>query len=298
MDLVYDFIRNGLQVLVQKGALPDEFKYGFVINSLLCACLVGPVLGALGTIVIVKRLAFFSSAVGNAAITGIALGILFGEPVSAPYVSLISFALLFALLLNFVRTKTDMPQDALIAVFLAASLAAGSALMFSVTRTINIHILDSFLFGSILTTSYSDITLLLVTGGLAVIACGFYFNRLLLSGLDPVLAGVRGVRVTVANYLFVIIVALVTVASIKTVGAILVEALLIIPAAASRNISSSLKSFVLWSVIFGTVSAVAGIVLPVHFDISIPSGAAIIICATGIFVITLVIRMFRVRQTV
>jgi zinc transport system permease protein len=296
MDFIYDFIRNWLQVLVQNGALPEEFKYGFVINSLLCALLVGPVLGALGTIVVVKRMAFFSSAVGNAAITGIALGILFGEPVSAPYISLISFALMFAILLNFVRTKTDMPQDALIAVFLAASIAIGSALMFSVTRKINIHILDSFLFGSILTTSYGDITLLVVTGIFAVVACGFYFNRFLLTGLNPGLAGVRGIRVNVANYVFVIVIALVTVASIKTVGAILVEALLIIPAAASRNISRSLKSFVVWSILFGTVSAVAGIILPVHYGISIPSGAAIIIIATTIFVVTLAFRMVKVRR--
>jgi zinc transport system permease protein len=296
MDVVYDFIRNGLQVLVQNGALPEEFRYGFVINSLMCAILVGPVLGALGTIVIVKRMAFFSSAVGNAAITGIALGILFGEPVAAPYISLISFALVFAILLNFARNKTNMPQDALIAVFLAASLATGSALMFTVTRTINIHILDSFLFGSILTTSYNDITLLVVTGAIALFACWFYFNRFLLSGLNPSLAGARGIKVKTANYLFVIVIALVTVASIKTVGAILVEALLIIPAAASRNLSSSLKSFVLWSVLFGTVSACAGIVVPVHYGISIPSGAAIIILATVIFIVTLVIRMFRVKH--
>lgn len=296
MDLIYDFIRNGLQVLVQNGALPEEFKYGFVINSLLCALLVGPVLGALGTIVIVKRMAFFSSAVGNAAITGIAIGILVGEPVAAPYISLISFALMFAILLNFVRTKTDMPQDALIAVFLAASIAVGSALMFSVTRKINIHILDSFLFGSILTTSYSDITLLVITGTIAIATCGFFFNRFLLTGLNPGLAGVRGIRVKAANYIFVIIIALVTVASIKTVGAILVEALLIIPAAASRNISSSLRSFVVWSILFGTISAVAGVVLPVHYSISIPSGAAIIIFATAIFICTLAIRMVRVRR--
>jgi zinc transport system permease protein len=273
--------------------LPEEFKYGFVINSLLCACIIGPVLGALGTVVVVKRMAFFSNAVGSAAITGVALGILFGEPVSAPYISLIAFALLFAILLNFARGRTDMSQDALIAVFLAASIAVGSALMFSVTRKINIHILDSFLFGSILTASYSDITLLAITGVLALIAGGWYFNRFLLSGLNPDLAAVRGVNVTIANYLFVAIIALVTVASIKIVGAILVEALLIIPAASARNIARSLRNFVIWSVVFGSAAALGGIVLPVHYNVSIPSGAAIIIVATGIFIVTLGIRMVR-----
>jgi zinc transport system permease protein len=293
MDFLYDGIRNILQILVQNGSLPEEFKYGFVINSLLCACIIGPVLGALGTVVVVKRMAFFSNAVGSAAITGVALGILFGEPVSAPYISLIAFALLFAILLNFARGRTDMSQDALIAVFLAASIAVGSALMFSVTRKINIHILDSFLFGSILTASYSDITLLAITGAVALAAGGWYFNRFLLTGLNSDLAAVRGVKVNVANYLFVVIIALVTVASIKIVGAILVEALLIIPAASARNIARSLRSFVVWSVVFGSAAALAGIVLPVHYNISIPSGAAIIIMATVIFVVTLGIRMVR-----
>ena len=296
MDILFDSIRNILQILVQNGTLPEEFKYGFFINSLLCALIAGPVLGALGTVVVVKRLAFFSNAIGHAAITGIALGILFGEPVSAPYISLISFGLLFAILLNFTRSKTDMSQDALIAVFLSSSIAIGSALMFAVTRKINIHILDSFLFGSILTASYDDITLLAVTGALALGVCAIWFNRFMLTGLNPNLAAVRGVRVTLSNYLFVIIVALVTVASIKIVGAVLVEALLIIPAAAARNVATSLKSFFTLSVVFGLLSAATGIIVPVHFNISIPSGGAIIICATILFILTFMVRLVRARH--
>ena len=295
MDIIYDLIRHFLQNAAQNGMLPEMFKYGFIINSLLCALLIGPILGALGTIVVVKRMAFFSSAIGHAAITGIALGIMLGEPVSAPYISLIAFSLLFSLYLNFSRNRTDMSQDALIAVFLSASIAIGSALMFSVTRKINIHILDSFLFGSILTASYSDITLLVIAGAITAVLGLLFFNRFMLAGVNADLAEVRGVPVMAFNYLFVIMIALVTVASVKIVGAVLVEALLIIPAAAARNVCSSLRGFIVYSVIFATIAAATGILLPVHMNWSIPSGGAIIIAATILFLLTMGIRMVRAR---
>ncbi len=296
MEALYDFIRHLAQQWVQNGILPESFKYGFVVNAMLCALLIGPSLGAIGTMVVVKRMAFFSSAIGHAALTGIAIGIFFGEPVSSPYVSLFAFALLFAIYLNFSRNKSGMAHDTLIGVFLAASIAVGSTLMLTVTRKINIHILDSFLFGSILSAGNGDITLLLVITICTVVVGALYFNRLMLTGLNPTLAAVRGVSVTAVNYMFVILIALITVSSVKIVGAILVEALLIIPAAAARNISSSLKSFVLYSVIFASFSALAGIIVPVEMNLSVPSGGAIIIIATMIFIVTLVIKIIRTRH--
>ncbi len=280
MDALYDFIRHLAQQWVQIGILPESFKYGFVVNAMLCALLIGPSLGAIGTMVVVKRMAFFSSAIGHAALTGIAIGIFFGEPVSSPYVSLFAFALLFAIYLNFSRNKSGMAHDTLIGVFLAASIAVGSTLMLTVTRKINIHILDSFLFGSILSAGNGDITLLLIITICTVVVGALYFNRLMLTGLNPTLAAVRGVSVTAVNYMFVILIALITVSSVKIVGAILVEALLIIPAAAARNISSSLKSFVLYSVIFSSFIALTGIIIPVEMHLPVPSGVDIVLIAT------------------
>jgi len=293
MDAIYDAVRHTAQYWVQMGLLPDSFKFAFVINSVICALIIGPVLGAIGTAVVAKRMAFFSNAIGNSALTGIAIGILLGEPVNNPYISLFSFSILFAIFLNFSKNKSGMSHDTLIGVFLAASLAIGASLMMFATRDINIHILDAYLFGSILTASNYDINLLLGIAVLSLSAGFIGFNRTIMSGLNPVLAQVRGVRVIVYDYIFVVLIALITVASVKIVGAILVEALLIIPAAAARNISRSLKSFVVWSVVFATVSALAGIIIPMEFKIPIPSGGAIIICATAIFISTLFIKILR-----
>jgi len=293
MDFIYDFIRHSAQNMVQAGMLPDSFKFAFVVNSLICAILIGPMLGAIGTAVVAKRMAFFSNAIGNSALTGIAIGILLGEPVNNPYISLFAFAILFAIFLNFSKNKSGMSHDTLIGVFLAASLAIGASLMMFATRDINIHILDGYMFGSILTAGNSDINLLLVVAILAITAAIFGFNRTIISGLNPSLAQVRGVKVLVFDYAFVVLIALITVASVKIVGAILVEALLIIPAAAARNISRSLKSFVSWSIVFATFSAITGIIIPMEFKIPIPSGGAIIIVATIIFISTLLIKIVR-----
>ncbi len=296
MEIIYDWIRYSAQIGAQKGVLPESFTYSFLVNALLCALLIGPSLGAIGTMVIAKRMAFFSTAIGHAALTGIAIGIMLGEPVSAPYVSLFSFALLFAIYLNFSRNKSGMSHDTLIGVFLAASIAVGSTLMLIVTRKTSIHILDSFLFGSILSAGNQDITLLLIITIATIIIGAFYFNRLMLTGLNPALAAVRGVPVMALNYMFIILIALITVASVKIIGAVLVEALLIIPAASARNISSSLKSFIIYSVIFASFSAITGILLPIELNLPVPSGGAIVIIATIIFIITLIIKTITSRH--
>lgn len=293
MDAIYDMFRHTIQTLVQDGYLPSALKYTFVINALMSALLIGPTLGAIGTLVVAKRMAFFSSAIGNAALTGIAIGIILGEPVAAPYVSLFAFSLLFAIFLNFSKNRSGMSHDTLIGVFLAASLAVGSTLMLSVTKSINVHILDNFLFGSIITANSQDITLLLIVVVATIFVGLKNFNRLLLSGLNPSLATVRKVPVQAYDYLFVILIALITVASVKIVGAVLVEALLIIPAAASRNVSRSLASFVGISIVISTISAVTGILLPMQLGLSIPTGGAIIIIATLFFIATLLIRIIR-----
>ena len=293
MDFIYDAIRHLAQQAVQGGFLPDSFKYAFVTNAMLCAILIGPALGAIGTVVVAKRMAFFSNAIGNSALTGIAIGILLGEPVNNPYICMFSFAILFAIFLNFSKNKSGMSHDTLIGVFLAASLAIGASLMMFATRDINIHILDGYMFGSILTAGNGDITLLLIITVLAIAAGIFGFNRIIMSGLNPSLAQVRGVSVLIYDYAFVVLIALITVASVKIVGAILVEALLIIPAAAARNVSKSLKSFVLLSVIFATLSAITGIIIPMEYNLPIPSGGAIIIVATAIFILTLLVKIVR-----
>ena len=275
----YESFRLMVQGWASSGYLPEALAYGFVVNALLAGLMIGPVLGGLGTLVVVKRFAFFSEAVGHAALTGVAIGILLGEPYTGPYGSLFGYCLLFGILLNFLRNRTGLSPDTLIGVFLSVSLALGASLLLMLAGKINVHILENVLFGSVLTVSAQD---LLVLGIVAVLVLALalpLYNRIMLASFNPQLAAVRGVAVKTLDYLFVVLVTLVTVAAVKVIGAILVGALLVIPAAAARLVSQSLKGFFFLSVLIATISTLLGILLPIVFDLPVPSGAAIILVA-------------------
>lgn len=290
MSNFYESIRVYIQNLAYDGDLPIAFEYGFVINAVLCALVIGPVLGGMGTLVVSKRMAFFSQAIGNAALTGVAIGILLGESYTSPYVSMFSFCILFGLVLNYTRNRTQMSSDTLIGVFLSISLALGASLMLYVSAKVNTHILEAILFGSILTVNDTDINVLLVVS-ILVTAMGIpLFNKLVLASLNPSLAHVRGTNVQLLEYIFIVMITILTVACVKIIGAVLVEALLLIPAAAARNVNTSLRGFFFWSIVIATFSCLAGVLLPMQWDIPLPSGGAIILVAACAFIFTTILR--------
>lgn len=292
---VLDIIRNFFMNLAQQGVLPDYFKYAFVINSLISALFVGPILGGLGTMVVTKRMAFFSESIGHAALTGIALGVLFGEPYDSPYIMLFTYCIIFGILINYTRNRTKMSSDTLIGIFLSISIALGGTLIIVVSSKVNSHMLESVLFGSILTVSDKDLFVLFITTILLLLIVIPYFNQMLLSSFNSNIAVVKGVKVKIIEYLFISLITIVTVSSIKIVGASLVEALFLIPAASAKNLSRSVKSFFFYSIFFALVSCILGILLPLYFDITIPSGGAIILVASLIFFITVVIKNINKR---
>jgi zinc transport system permease protein len=295
MNAIYDIPRQFIIELANQGTIHYTFTYAFVVNGFLCALVVGPLLGGIGTMVVAKRMAFFSQAVGNAALTGVAIGVIIGESYTAPYVSMFSFCLLFGLLLNFARNRTKMSSDTLIGVFLSISLAIGATALLWVSAKVNTHILDTVMFGSILTVNDTDISVLLITALLTAGTALPLYNQMLLASFNPSLAHVRGIKVHLLEYVFVLLITILTVACVKIIGAVLVEALLLIPAAAARNLNRSIRGFVLWSIAFSTVSCLVGIYAPMRFDLPVPSGGAIILSAAAIFLVTMIIRMMMPR---
>lgn len=291
MTPIFEIPRNFIMGLAENGHIHYTFTYAFVVNGFLCALVVGPLLGGMGTMVVVKRMAFFSQAVGNAALTGVAIGVILGESYTAPYMSMFSFCILFGLLLNFARNHTKMSSDTLIGVFLSISLAIGATALLWVSAKVNTHILDTVMFGSILTVSDTDINVLLAVTVLTAATALPLYNHMLLASLNPGLAQVRGVRVRLLEYVFVLLVTVLTVACVKIVGAVLVEALLLIPAAAARNLNRSIRGFVAWSIVFSTISCIVGVYAPMRWDLPLPSGGAIILTGALIFFVTMIIRM-------
>lgn len=287
---VWTWLRTEIGLWALQSNATLAFQYEFVINALICAVFIGPLLGVLGSMVVVKRMAFFSQAVGNAALTGVAIGVLLGESNTSPYISMFGFCLIFGILLKFTQHRSSLSNDTLIGVFLSISLAVGASLLLFVSAKINTHIMEAVLFGSVLTVDDTDINILI---GVAITCAAVglpLFNRTMLASLNPSLAAARGVKVKTLDYVFVIMITVVTVACVKIVGAVLVEALLLIPAAAARNVSRSIKGFVWGAAGISTVSCIAGIVLPMQFDIPVPSGGAIILCSAVCFLVTIVLR--------
>ncbi len=286
----YQWIRDGVEIWATQSNATLAFQYDFVINALMGAIFIGPLLGALGSMVVVKRMAFFSQAVGNAALTGVAIGVLLGESNTSPYVSMFGFCLIFGIVLKYTQHRSSLSNDTLIGVFLSISLALGASLLLFVSAKINTHIMEAVLFGSVLTVDDTDINILILT----TIACaaigGPLYNKTMLAALNGSLAAARGIKVKTLDYIFVIMITVVTVACVKIVGAVLVEALLLIPAAAARNVSRSLKGFVIGSMVISTISCLAGIIIPMQYDLPLPSGGAIILCSAIFFLITIVAR--------
>ncbi|HEY5623546.1 MAG TPA: metal ABC transporter permease [Gammaproteobacteria bacterium] len=291
MAALYEILRQFIIDLANNGTIHYTFSYAFVANGFLCALLIGPLLGGIGTMVVIKRMAFFSQAIGNAALTGVAIGVVIGEDYTAPYASMFSFCILFALFLNFTKNRTKMSSDTLIGVFLSISLAIGATTLLWVSARVNTHILDTVMFGSILTVNDTDMNVLVVTGLITAAVALPLYNQMLLASLNPSLAHVRGVNVHLLEYVFVLLITILTVACVKIVGAVLVEALLLIPAAASRNLNRGIRGFVAWSIVFSTTSCLVGIWAPMRFDLPVPSGGAIILTAAAIFLVTMLIRM-------
>lgn len=286
-------LRQYLFELQAAGTLPEMFQYGFLINALVAALMIGPLLGGMGSLVVIKRLAFFSEAVGHAALTGIAIGILLGEPPSHPFASLFSFCLIFAILLHWVKSRTTVPYDALVGVFLAVAIAMGSALLLYVARKVNVHILENVLFGSILTVQDSDLIILGVIAMLCMLAMLVFGNSALVATLNPELARVSGVNTRLYDYVFIVLIALITVAAVKIAGAILVGAMLLIPATTARLITHNVMQFFWCNIVISTLCCLAGILLPMTFDLPIASGAAIVLLASLGFILAVVVNRLR-----
>ncbi|GMU61985.1 MAG: ABC transporter permease [Myxococcaceae bacterium] len=271
--------------------MTDVLSFPFVQRALLAVLLAAPLLGGLSHLVVARRLAFFSAAVGQAVLTGVALGVLLGEPVDAPWGSVFGFSLLTGVALVFVRRRSLLPPDTLVGVLLAFTLGLGVCLLVAVTRRFNIHQLEAVMFGSVLTVQPFDLVLLGVALALAVAVVGPMANRLLVQALDARLAAAAKMPEARDEYLFVVVLTAAIVVSVKVMGALMVEAMLVVPAAAGRNLAGSARGTFFFSVVVALLAGVAG--LGVSTQVNVPSGAAIVLGLALAFVLSLLPRLRR-----
>ncbi len=258
-------------------------QYDFMKNALLAVLLITPLLGMLGTMAVNHNMAFFSDALGHSALTGIALGVILG--VDNELISMVAFGILLALIITKVRSAGTASADTVISVFSSAAIALGLVIL-SVGGGFSKY--SSYLIGDILSVTPSEILILAVTLLCVTIIWALIYNKLTLVSINRELAASRGVRVALIENIFVVLVAVVVMLSIKWVGVLLINSMLILPAACARNFSTNSRQYLFSSVGLSLSSGIAGVIFSFYLNTS--AGATIVLISAVLFFVSYIFR--------
>lgn len=266
------------------------FTEAYMQRALLVALCMGPLCALLGVFVTARRMSFFSDTISHGALAGIALGFWMGF--ADPTLPMVAFSLGAALVLVWLQENTDLLSDTILAVVLSGSVALGIVIL-SMLKGYRGEI-QSYLFGDILAVGRSDLMLagaLLLVVGTAVFS---QLSRLSLICVNPELAHACGVNVRALNYTFVVALTLVVSLSIRLLGIILVTSLLVIPPAAARCLSQTLRQQICWSIAAGWVACLTGVMASYQTDT--PCGPMIVLSSLSLFFVSFVFGRLRGRS--
>lgn len=265
----------------------EMFQWDFMRNALLAILIMAPLFGILSTMIVTGRMSFFSDALGHSAFTGIAIGCICG--IAAPIWAAVLFSLIFSALFSFVRSRSNQTADTLIGVFSSASVALG--IFVATLGGGSFTKYNKYLIGDILSVSPGEIGVLALVL-LAVLAIWAVFsNRLTLTVVHPQLASSRNIPVNITQGLFSAIVAVVVTLTISSVGLLILNSLLVLPGAASRNVSRNMRQYHSFSVLFALIAGILGLVASYAWGCS--AGAAISLTLALVFAVTFFLRKWR-----
>ncbi len=264
-----------------------EGAYYFMKNALLAVLVISPLFGLLSTMVVTNRMSFFSDALGHSAFTGIAIGVLCGF--ADPMWIAVVFAVVFALLFTLVRHRTNMASDTVIGVFSSTAVALG--IFIATIGGGSFTKFNSYLIGDILSVEPAKIGLLALILLAVVLLWLFGFNQLALSSVHPALADSRGIKVIWQEGLFCAAVAVVVTVSLTWVGLLVINSLLVLPAAAARNLARNLRQYHLFSILGALVCGVAGLLTSYYVGSS--TGACITLYLALYFILAFCLRKRR-----
>lgn len=255
--------------------------YGFMRSALVAILIITPLFGLLGTMIVNKKMAYFSDALGHSALTGIAVGVICG--IQDTTVSMVIFAVIFALLLNKIGSMNMASTDTIISVFSSCSVAIGLAIL---SKGGNFSKYSGILVGDVLSITDKEIGYLLLIFGVTILFWLICFNRLNAICIHRTLAKSKQIPVKLVENIFAVLVALIVMLSIKWIGILIINALLILPAASARNISSNMREYHLFSVIFALFSGVLGLIVSYYTNVA--TGPMIVILASVIYFATFI----------
>lgn len=259
--------------------MSDLMNYTFLQNALITSIIVGVTCGILGSFITLKGMSLIGDAISHAVLPGVAISYMIG--INFFYGAVVA-GLLTALGINYVDQKSRVKADSAIGIVFSAFFAAGVILIQKAQSAID---LTSILFGNILTVSNTDRYITMVVGVMVIFIVLLFYKELLITTFDPTMARAYGLPVDFINYGIMILLTLVSVASLQTVGVILVVALLITPASTAYLLTNDLSKMIMLSALFGAIAAVAGLYF--SFTYNLPSGAVIVLAAATMFVLAI-----------
>ena len=268
--------------------LPIEMlHWDFMKNALLAVLLMAPLFGITSTMIVTGKMSFFSDALGHSAFTGIAIGAICG--IAGPTWVAVVFSVFFALLFSYVRSRSHQAADTLIGVFSSTAVALG--IFIATLGGGSFTKYNKYLIGDILSVTPAEIGML----GLTLLGVILFWviagNRLMLASVHPQLASSRGIQVEHLQTVFTVAVAVVVTLAISWVGLLILNSLMVLPAAASRNISRNMKQYTLYSVLFALIAGILGLVT--SYCLGSSSGAAISLILALLFTVTFCFRKVR-----
>lgn len=259
-------------------------QYAFMKNALLGVLLVTPIFGLLGTMIVNNKMAFFSDSLGHSALTGIAIGVILG--IKNPIWSMLFFSILITIAILVVKEANTASTDTIIGVFSSTAVALGIVIL---SRNGGFSKYSGYLIGDLLSISPTDLLILGIVFVLVIVLWIVIFNKLLLSSMNPSLARSRGIRVRLYEYIFTIMMAVIVTISIQWVGILIISSLLIIPAAASRNIARNMRQYHVYSVLIALISGLSGLILSYFWGTA--TGATIVLIASAFFAVTFLMKL-------
>lgn len=245
-------------------------------RAILSAAIIGTVCAAIGVYVVLRSMSFIGAGIAHASFAGVALGFLLGVN---PFFTTIAFCVGTAWGIAFLSERRKIHEDSAVGIFFASTMALG-ILLIGLMKGYNVD-LFGYLFGNILAVSGNDLLISLSIAALVIGCIWFFYKEFLLLTFDPEMARVTGLKTKMLNLLMMTLMAVTIVISIKSVGIVLVSALIVTPAASAYLLSTDFKSMMLLAIVFGVGSSWLGLLLSVWFNLA--SGATIVMVATLVF---------------
>ncbi|MFH6435438.1 metal ABC transporter permease [Staphylococcus aureus] len=264
------------------------FTYQFLNRALITSIIVGIVCGTVGSLIVLRGLSLMGDAMSHAVLPGVALSFLFGIPM---FVGALITGMIASIFIGYITSSSKTKPDAAIGISFTAFLASGIIIISLINTTTDLY---HILFGNLLAITNSAFLTTIVIGSIVLILIIIFYRPLMISTFDPTFSRMSGLNTTLLHYFVMLLLSLVTVASIQTVGIILVVALLITPASTAFLISKKLYSMMIIASLISVISSIVGLYYSHIYNI--PSGATIVLCTFVIYIITLFFTKFTNRK--